>query len=179
MKALIISADHFEDTELLYPYYRLQEAGLEVDVASVSRGRIHGKHGYEVAVSTALRDVDPNAYDLLVLPGGKAPASLRKEPAAVGIARDFMHRNKPVAAICHGPQIRSRQACCRDGVPPATTRWPKNCRQQALSTKTGKWWWTACWSHPGNLPTCPPSCAKHSGCWANQQADHAALEHRF
>ena len=105
MKALIISADHFEDSELLFPFYRLQEAGLTVDVASISRGKIHGKHGYEVVADKALRDVDPNAYGLLVLPGGKAPASLRKEAAAVAIAQDFMRNNKPVAAICHGPQI--------------------------------------------------------------------------
>ena len=105
MKALIISADHFEDTELLFSLYRLQEEGLHVDVASIARGKIHGKHGYEVVVDKALRDVDPNQYDLLVLPGGKAPATLRKEAAAVSIAQDFMHAGKPVAAICHGPQI--------------------------------------------------------------------------
>jgi len=105
MKALIISADHFEDTELLFPFYRLQEEGLEVDIASIARGKIHGKHGYEVVVDTALRDVEPSAYDVLILPGGKAPATLRKEAAAVGIAQEFMRSNKPVAAICHGPQI--------------------------------------------------------------------------
>lgn len=119
MKALIISADHFEDSELLFPFYRLQEEGLEVDVASVARGTIHGKHGYEVVVDKALRDVDSNAYDVLILPGGKAPATLRKEAAAIAIARDFMRRNKPVAAICHGPQVlitagvlQGRRATC-------------------------------------------------------------------
>jgi protease I len=105
MRALIVSADHFEDSELLFPFYRLQEEGLEVDIASIARGKINGKHGYEVAVDKALRDVDPNAYDILILPGGKAPATLRKEAAAVGIAQAFMRSNKPVAAICHGPQI--------------------------------------------------------------------------
>jgi len=105
MKALIISADHFEDSELLFPYYRLQEEGLEVDIASIARGKINGKHGYEVGVNRALRDVDPNEYDALILPGGKAPAALRKERAAIEIAKDFFRRNKPVAAICHGPQI--------------------------------------------------------------------------
>ena len=105
MKALIVSADHFEDSELLFPFYRLQEAGLAVDVASISRGNIHGKHGYEVVVDKALAEVDPQAYDLLVLPGGKAPATLRKEAAAIAIAQDFMRGGKPVAAICHGPQI--------------------------------------------------------------------------
>ena len=119
MRALIISADHFEDSELLFPFYRLKEEGLEVDIASISRGKINGQHGYEVVVDKALRDVDPNEYDILILPGGKAPAKLRKEEAAIGIAQDFMLRNKPVAAICHGPQIlitagvlQGRRATC-------------------------------------------------------------------
>lgn len=119
MKALIISADHFEDTELLVPYYRLKEAGFEVDVASISRGNINGKHGYEVRVDKALRDVHAKDYDLLVLPGGKAPAALRKEPAALEIVKEFFLGNKPVAAICHGPQIlvtagvlKGRRATC-------------------------------------------------------------------
>lgn len=105
MKALIVSADNFEDSELLFPFYRLQEAGLAVDVASISRGKIRGKHGHEVVVDKALAEVDPQAYDLLVLPGGKAPAALRKEATAIAIAQDFMRGGKPVAAICHGPQI--------------------------------------------------------------------------
>lgn len=123
MKALIISADHFEDSELLYPFYRLQEEGLQVDIASIARGKINGKHGYEIVVDKALRDIEPKAYDLLVLPGGKAPAKLRKEPDAVAIAQDFMRSNKPVAAICHGPQIlitagvlEGRRATCYHSV---------------------------------------------------------------
>jgi protease I len=123
MKALIISADHFEDTELLTPFYRLQEEGLQVDVASISRGKINGKHGYEVVVDKALRDVDADEYDLLILPGGKAPATLRKEAAAVAVALAFMQWGKPVAAICHGPQIlitagvmQGRRATCAPSV---------------------------------------------------------------
>ena len=123
MKALIISADHFEDSELLFPFYRLQEEGLEVDIASIARGKINGKHGYEVVVDTALRDVDPSGYDILILPGGKAPTKLRREQAAIAIAQDFMRSNKPVAAICHGPQIlitagvlKDRRATCYHSV---------------------------------------------------------------
>ncbi|MHB1292751.1 MAG: type 1 glutamine amidotransferase domain-containing protein [Sulfuricella sp.] len=123
MKALIISADHFEDTELLVPYYRLKEEGFEVDVASISRGKINGKHGYEVSVDKALRDVRAKDYDILVLPGGKAPAALRKEPAVLEIVKDFFLGNKPVAAICHGPQIlvtagviKGRRATCYHSV---------------------------------------------------------------
>jgi len=105
MKALIVSADNFEDSELLVPYYRLQEAGVTVTVASLNRGAITGKHGYEVTVDMTLDEVNPDDYAILILPGGKAPAALRKEPKALEIARSFFAHVKPVAAICHGPQI--------------------------------------------------------------------------
>jgi protease I len=105
MKALIISADHFEDSELLVPYYRLQEAGLQVIVASMDRGIITGKHGYEMAVDKILEEIKPDDYAILVLPGGAAPSKIRQEPMALEIARHFFAADKPVAAICHGPQI--------------------------------------------------------------------------
>jgi protease I len=105
MKALIISADNFEDSELLVPYYRLKEAGVEVTVASLKSGTIKGKHGYEVAVDKTLDEVEADDYALLILPGGAAPAVVRKESKALEIARSFFARSKPVAAICHGPQI--------------------------------------------------------------------------
>ena len=119
MKALIISADNFEDSELLVPYYRLKEAGIEVTVASLSRGAITGKHGYEVAADKSLGEITTDNYAILILPGGKAPEALRKEPKALEIARSFFTQNKPVAAICHGPQIlisagllKGRRATC-------------------------------------------------------------------
>jgi protease I len=119
MKALIISADNFEDSELLVPFYRLKEAGLDVAVASLSPGAIKGKHGYEVAVDKILDEVNPDEYAILVLPGGAAPAAVRREPKALEIVRSFFARNKPLAAICHGPQIlisagllQGRRATC-------------------------------------------------------------------
>lgn len=119
MKALIISADNFEDSELLVPFYRLKEADVEVDIASMGKGVITGKHGYEVAVDKTLDEVVPDDYDLLVLPGGKAPETVRKAPKALEIARHFFTKNKPVAAICHGPQtlisaglLQGRHATC-------------------------------------------------------------------
>jgi protease I len=104
-KALIISADGFEDSELLVPYYRLKEAGLEVIVSSMNRGMITGEHGYQVTVDKTLEEVNPSDYGILILPGGKAPALLRQEPKALAIAQNFFAESKPVAAICHGPQI--------------------------------------------------------------------------
>jgi len=123
MKALIISADHFEDSELLVPYYRLQEAGLEVIVASMERKIITGKHGYEVPVDKTLEEIKPDDYAILVLPGGAAPSKIRQKPMALEIARHFFAADKPVAAICHGPQIlisagvmEGRRATCYEQV---------------------------------------------------------------
>jgi protease I len=125
MKALIISADNFEDTELLVPYYRLKEEGLEVDVASMRRGSIKGKHGYEVEANKAVKEIRPDDYGILILPGGKAPETVRKDKDAVEIAKHFFQRNKPVAAICHGPQtlitaglLKGRHATCYRSVAP-------------------------------------------------------------
>ncbi len=128
MKALFISADRYEDSELLVPYYRFLEEGIEVDIASMKKGPIKGKHGYEMEVTKTLAQVLPDDYDILVLPGGKAPEAVRREPKAVEIARDFFMKGKPVAAICHGPQtlvtaglLKGRRATCYRTVVPELT----------------------------------------------------------
>jgi protease I len=104
MKILMISADNFEDLELFVPYYRLAEEGFHVDLVSMNKDPIRGKHGYEISVDKALKEINPGDYDVLVLPGGKAPEAVRKDRYALEIARHFFGKNKPVAAICHGPQ---------------------------------------------------------------------------
>ena len=123
MKALIISADNFEDTELLVPYYRLKEEGIHVDIASIRKGKIKGKHGYEVEVDKILKEVNPDDYDVLILPGGKAPETIRKDSDALKIAKDFFQKNKPVSAVCHCPQtlisaglLKGRHATCYKSV---------------------------------------------------------------
>ncbi len=125
MKALILSADDFEDSELLVPYYRLKEERVDVDVASLSKGTIRGKHGYQVAVDKTLDEIQTKEYDLLIIPGGRAPAALRTNDAALEMAASFLRTNKPVAAICHGPQVlvsagllRNRRATCYQSVAP-------------------------------------------------------------
>lgn len=105
MRVLMISADRFEDTELLVPLYRLEEADIGVDVASLERGSIEGKHGYRVEAGRSVDEVKFADYDMLLLPGGKAPAALRENGRVLELAREFMAAGKPVAAICHGPQI--------------------------------------------------------------------------
>ena len=107
-RVLIISADHFEDTELLCPMNRLIEAGCSVDIAAPNKGKITGKKGYAVQAHLSVKDLpeDPAAeYDLLLLPGGKAPAQLRRIDAVLAVAKRFDAAQKPIAAICHGPQV--------------------------------------------------------------------------
>lgn len=104
-KVLILSYNEVEDIELLYPYYRLIEEGYEVHVASKDRGLIKGKHGYEVKVNLTFDEVNPDEYLGLIIPGGRAPEKIRIIPKAVEIVKNFVSNNKPVAAICHGPQL--------------------------------------------------------------------------
>lgn len=105
MKVLFLTADGFEDLELIYPLHRIKEEGHEVYVASFQRGKITGKHGYSVDVDLAFEEVDPEEFDALVLPGGKASEIVRLNEKAVEITRKMFEAGKPVASICHGPQI--------------------------------------------------------------------------
>jgi protease I len=108
LRAVILTADHFEDMELFFPYFRLLEAGVAVDIAAPETGVIHGEHGYSLQVTKTIADVDPDEYDLLVVPGGfpdGAPATVRKVKKAQAIAQSFFAKNKPVASICHGPWL--------------------------------------------------------------------------
>lgn len=124
MKALIVTAEHFEDSELFLPKEALEKAGFEVDIAAPERARpFHGKHGGKVLADLSLREVDAENYDLLLLPGGKAAETLRRDEHALRIAKDFCKADKPVAAICHGPQIlisarllEGRRATCYKSV---------------------------------------------------------------
>ncbi len=105
MKALILAAEGFEDSELYYPYYRLLEEGHRVDVAAPKKGALTGKHGYEFKAGKTIGDLKARDYDLLVIPGGKAPETVRLEKKAVALVKKMMEAGKPVAAICHGAQV--------------------------------------------------------------------------
>jgi len=105
MKILILSADGFEDSELLAPLARLTLAGMEVDIASFTVGTIHGKHGERARANRTIAEIRPADYDALLLPGGKAPEALRQDAQVLELVRHFFATGKPVAAICHGPQV--------------------------------------------------------------------------
>lgn len=105
MKALILSANGFEDSELLVPLHQLREAGYGVEVVAEKRGSICGKHGHEVRVDRSFAEVDPAEFTVLILPGGRAPAAIRHDAAALAIVRAFSVAGKPIGAICHGPLL--------------------------------------------------------------------------
>ncbi len=106
-KAVILTADQFEDMEVMYPLFRLQEEGWRVDVAAPKIEEIHGEFGYGALMpDMTIAEVDPDKYDLLVVPGGSpdgAPSVVRKIKKAHEITKSFFSKNKPVASICHGP----------------------------------------------------------------------------
>ncbi|MHC5057712.1 MAG: type 1 glutamine amidotransferase domain-containing protein [Planctomycetota bacterium] len=105
MKAVILTADEVEDLELLVPYYRLREAGAEVDVAAPNLGPVRAKHGYTLDADLTFWDVDADAYDLVIIPGGRAPETVRLDEKAVAAVVKVLDAGMPVAAICHGAQV--------------------------------------------------------------------------
>jgi protease I len=104
MKVLMITAPGYDDLEVFYAYYRVLEAGHEVDIASVNKGMVVGNHS-QIEANLSYDDVISNDYAGLILPGGSAPETVRLYDTAVKIAHDFMMANLPVAAICHGQQV--------------------------------------------------------------------------
>jgi protease I len=98
-----LATNGVEDSELREPHKAVTEAGAEADVVSLEEGEIEGKKGSSFRVDKVVRDVEANAYDGLVLPGGLAnPDKLRTDEKAVRFVRDFFEQGKPVGVICHG-----------------------------------------------------------------------------
>ncbi|RCX09963.1 PfpI peptidase [Anaerobacterium chartisolvens] len=104
-KILMITADGYDDSEVLYPYFRLIEQGFSVDVASFAKGPVNGKYHFVIQAGMSFEEVCPDKYDGLMIPGGKAPEKIRQNAAVLDAVRRFMERGLPVAAICHGQQI--------------------------------------------------------------------------
>lgn len=134
-RAVVLSADKFEDLELYVPIFRLVEAGWKVDIAAPKLGKITGESNwYYVVANKTIDEINPDDYDLLFIPGGKtdgAPTTVRNNKKAQDIAISFFAKNKPVAAICHGPYLlvsanlvagRNLTSYWEDGVPEEITQ---------------------------------------------------------
>jgi protease I len=106
----ILAADGFEQSELMVPKQRLEEAGAKVDIISLKTGEIwgwkHGDWGEPIPVDRTIDAVSIDEYDALIIPGGQInPDLLRADEDAVALVRDFYKSKKPVAAICHAPWV--------------------------------------------------------------------------
>ncbi len=109
-RVAILATDGFEQSELLEPRAALEAAGATTTVVSPEEGEItawaEDDWGDTVEVDTKLSNANADDFDALLLPGGvQNPDTLRTLPAAVQFVRDFFAARKPVAAICHGPQL--------------------------------------------------------------------------
>ncbi len=140
-KLLMLVGDYVEDYEVMVPFQALQMVGHTVDAVCPNkragdfvRTAIHDfegdqtyseKRGHNFTLNTTFDDVRPEAYDALVIPGGRAPEYLRLNPRVVEIVRHFSAADKPIAAICHGAQVlaaagvlRQKSCSCYPAVAP-------------------------------------------------------------
>jgi len=109
-KVAILATDGFEQDELFSPLEALKKAHADVKIVSPSEENIKGWNhtdwGRTAHVDLKLAEAQPENFDALVLPGGVInPDHLRREPAAVDFVKSFFEAGKPIAAICHGPQM--------------------------------------------------------------------------
>ena len=106
-RVAMLVEEGFEDRELTGPRDALRAAGATVTLVGPTAGaEFRGKRGQAVVKSdVAAGAVRMKDFDALVIPGGHAPEKMRMRHAMVDLAREAMDSNKPVAAICHGPQL--------------------------------------------------------------------------
>ena len=120
-RLLMLAGDFVEDYEIMVPFQALQMVGHSVDAVCPGKQKgdkirtaIHDfegdqtyteKRGHDFTLNANFDDVDPAKYDGLVIPGGRAPEYLRLNPKVLEIVRHFAKADKPIAAICHGPQL--------------------------------------------------------------------------
>ncbi len=123
MKALIITDDDFEDLTVFFPWYRLREEGIDVQLASPRMHVLTGSHGYRIEPDATIHEVNPAEYDLLYIPDGIAVERLRLREEAVDVARTFMQEGMRVAAFGHGAQLLisagaldGRRVTCTPGI---------------------------------------------------------------
>lgn len=120
-KLLLLAGDFVEDYEIMVPFQALQMVGHSVDAVCPDKKKgeqvrtaIHDfegdqtyteKRGHNFTLNATFDEVSPETYDGLVIPGGRAPEYLRLNDKVLDIVRHFANAGKPIAALCHGPQL--------------------------------------------------------------------------
>lgn len=109
-KVAILTENGFEEVELTSPMNTLEASGVKVEIISPQKGNVkawnHDHWSIELPVDKHISDANPEDYDMLLLPGGVLnPDKLRLNNECVAFAQHFLEQGKPLAAICHGPQL--------------------------------------------------------------------------
>jgi protease I len=104
-RILFFVGDIYEDLELWYPLFRLQEAGAQTVVAGETLDNFAGKHGYPCQAEALIDDMHETDFTALVIPGGFMPDKLRRNPKVLALTRAFDQAGKLVAMICHAGWI--------------------------------------------------------------------------
>ncbi|HBF65470.1 MAG TPA: protease [Clostridium sp.] len=120
-KVLLLAGDYTEDYETMVPFQTLQVLGYQVDAVcpekkagDIIRSAIHDfegdqtyseKRGHNFALTANFDTVNTSEYEGLFITGGRSPEYLRLNARVIEIVQEFFAANKPVAAICHGPQL--------------------------------------------------------------------------
>jgi protease I len=143
-KLLMLVGDYVEDYEVMVPFQMLLMVGHQVSAVCPGkrsgesvRTAIHDfegdqtyseKRGHNFALNATFDDIRAEDFDALVIPGGRAPEYLRLNAKVLEIVRHFADARKPIAAICHGPQmlaaagvLSGRTCSCYPAVGPDVT----------------------------------------------------------
>lgn len=122
-KVAFLLADDYEDSEFRLPFEAVRDAGHEITVIGIEKGKeVGGKKGKDkVRIDATARDMRPQDFDALVIPGGHSPDKLRMDRDIVAFTRAMVEAGKPVAAVCHGPQLLIEADVVRDKT---LTSWP-------------------------------------------------------
>jgi protease I len=120
-KLLMIVGDYVEDYEVMVPFQALQMVGHTVHAVCPDkkegefvRTAIHDfegdqtyseKRGHNFTLNATFAEIDPSTYDALIVPGGRAPEYLRLNAKVVDLVKSFHESQKPIASLCHGPQL--------------------------------------------------------------------------
>jgi protease I len=106
VKIAVLVDNGFEDIELLYPYYRYQEAGFEVEVIGPKAGETYkGKKGGSIKSTLSPDKVEIDQYVAVIVPGGWAPDRMRTKPGIVELVKEANEKGLVISAICHAAQL--------------------------------------------------------------------------
>lgn len=123
-RAVIIVGKGFEDSEFTYPFYRLQEENIKVDVATAGDTAVKGKLGQEATPTIKCSELKEKDFDMVIIPGGhEGPDRVRQVKEVLDFVKEMDENKKLIATICHGSWVtisakimQGRKATCYKGM---------------------------------------------------------------